>query len=279
MIRTYTGLEDAQKSPTSVVREFSKSLEYFFGLTSVGVSSGNIDSVHSRGRAFDVAAWNFRKNIPLENFEEINWNLINFLYKNRIVLEIEEIHDYFGIYLPQSMTRYTYMGRVVRGSNNNWGAAYRCSRDSFAVTGSQYQFIADISLGASGEHVKIFQSALGINATGKFDKNTENQLKVWQRENKIVPSGIVNATTWNAMINIPFSGWKKWDENTDPDNQGKRHIHVEVSPKGYNGGQGFLNRLYNLLINYVRNEWRIVSIVGSGENASVKTSLKRTGRR
>jgi hypothetical protein len=275
MIRTYTGLDDLPKSPTNVVRQFSKSLEYFFGMTSVGLSSGNSSSVHSRGRAFDVAAWNFKKNTPLENFEEINWNLINFLHKNRVVLEIEEIHDYFGIYLPQSMTRYTSMSRVVRGSNNNWGAAYRCSRDSLTVTGSQYEFTGQISLGASGEAVKIFQSALGINATGKFDKNTQNQLKIWQRANRLSPSGIVDANTWNALIHVPFSGWKKWDENTDPDNQGKRHIHVEISPKAYNGGQVFLDRLNNLIIQYLKNEWRAVSIVGSGENAAVKTLLKR----
>ena len=54
--------------------------------------------------------------------------------------------------------------------------------------------------GSTGEYVKQLQSSLGIKADGVFGPKTEQAVKEYQKENRLVVDGIVGSATW-AEIN------------------------------------------------------------------------------
>ena len=129
--RMYTGISDGKnkvQGRKAGIENMVAFLSYCFGMKKVGTIGDSLTSVHSTGRAFDIRAWDFTKNNwATSNFEERNWNLMNYLYMNRDYLGVEEIHDYVGLYVSGTMTRYDGSGR---GSDSFYGAGYRCSRDS-----------------------------------------------------------------------------------------------------------------------------------------------------
>lgn len=141
-VRPYTGKSDVRGKPANKkpgTESMVNFLSYCFGMKSVGTVNpeSSLTSVHASARGFDIYAWDFEKNDwASKNFEERNWNLIHYLYTNRDYLGIEEIHDYCGIYVWGTMVQYDGSGR---GSNANYGAGYRCSRDNvqeaYAPTG------------------------------------------------------------------------------------------------------------------------------------------------
>jgi len=137
--RPYTGLSDISGAPKpniAAVEKLVNMLAFGFGMKRVGTIGSNLNSVHASGRAFDIRCWSdaLAKKGPKDpnagwlstNFEENNWNLINFLYLHRYDLYIEEIHDYVGIYVPGTMCEYGVQGR---GDPSGYGAGYRCDRE------------------------------------------------------------------------------------------------------------------------------------------------------
>jgi len=142
-VRKYTGITDGKgkiQGRKDAVESMVYILGCWFGMAKVNTIGDSLTSVHSTGRAFDIRAWDLtRKPKPdyaIANFEEKNWNLINYLYINRDYLGVEEIHDYVGLYVSGTLTRYPNMNR---GDDSNYGAGYRCSRDNiqeaYAPTG------------------------------------------------------------------------------------------------------------------------------------------------
>ena len=140
VVRKYTGITDGKgkiQNKKDAVENMVAFLGYCFGMGKVSSLGDSLTSVHSTGRAFDIRAWDFKiNNWATTNFEEKNWNLINYLYINRDFLGVEEIHDYVGLYVSGTLTRYPNMDR---GNASNYGAGYRCSRDNiqeaYAPTG------------------------------------------------------------------------------------------------------------------------------------------------
>lgn len=128
--RPYSGVAEmagrtTPKAPISNITKLSDYLCFAFGMDRAGLSNSRLTSVHSTGRALDVRCKNKDGSWAVYNFEENNWNLINFLYIYRRDLFIEEIHDYVGLYVPGSMVNYSRN----RGSSSNWGCGYRCNRE------------------------------------------------------------------------------------------------------------------------------------------------------
>lgn len=86
-------------------------LRFLFGLKGLGVfvdrntrgTPNAKKSVHATYRAMDLGG------TP----DQLH-KVIDFAYRNRVALGIEEIHDYAGNYIPNP---------------KSWGAGYRCSRD------------------------------------------------------------------------------------------------------------------------------------------------------
>lgn len=129
--RTYTWETEKEEMKTrnsakpnlKNIEFMSKILRFGFNVALAGITNPHMNSPHSTGRALDLVYKNSQGYTV--NFEETNWNLINFLYMYRYDLEVEEIHDYVGLYIPGTMTDYT----KGRGSSAGWGCAYRCNRD------------------------------------------------------------------------------------------------------------------------------------------------------
>ena len=53
--------------------------------------------------------------------------------------------------------------------------------------------------GARGDLVKQIQSKLEVDADGIFGSDTEAALRQFQRDNGLVPDGIVGPQTWTAL--------------------------------------------------------------------------------
>ena len=114
--RPYTGNKDAVHAQK---REGTKAFVdyccYLFGVTNIGIfNDRNMvgttppkKSVHATWRAVD-----------LRGTQEQRFHLIDFLFKHRDILGIEEIHDYAGTY---------------KNNPKGWGAGYRCDRDAWKV--------------------------------------------------------------------------------------------------------------------------------------------------
>jgi hypothetical protein len=112
MARPYTGTKDAPhpkaRQGTIAVYDW---LRFLFGLKGLGVYANRnvrgVDkaqlSVHATFRAMDLGG------TP----EQLH-NVIDWAYRNRLAIGVEEIHDYAGNYIPNP---------------KGWGAGYRCSRD------------------------------------------------------------------------------------------------------------------------------------------------------
>jgi len=112
MPRPYTGTKDAphpaRREGTHAVYDW---LRFLFGLQGLGIyANRNVRgarkatlSVHATYRAMDLGG----------NPEQLH-RVIDFVYRNKDILGIEEIHDYAGNYIPNP---------------KGWGAGYRCSRD------------------------------------------------------------------------------------------------------------------------------------------------------
>ena len=172
-VRKYTGITDGKnriQNKKDAVESMVYILGYYFGMRKVGTIGDSLTSVHSTGRAFDIRAWDLtRKPKPdygVDNFEEKNWNLINYLYMNRDYLGVEEIHDYVGLYVSGTLTRYP---NKFIGNNSNYGAGYRCNRDNiqeaYAPTGwKRWSLEAHIShsgdsVGSKWVHVEMSPAA------------------------------------------------------------------------------------------------------------------------
>lgn len=59
--------------------------------------------------------------------------------------------------------------------------------------------------GATGDLVKRVQTRIGVDADGKFGPATETALRQFQRDNHLVPDGIVGPRTWAAIDGAPSS--------------------------------------------------------------------------
>jgi len=117
-IRPYTGNKDAvhatKREGTKVLAD---ALMAKFGLKNLGIfanrpvkGSSNPNppkSVHATWRAVDLGG----------NPDQLK-AVIGFLYDNRDILGIEEIHDYSSAYMPNPL---------------GWGAGYRCDKDKWTV--------------------------------------------------------------------------------------------------------------------------------------------------
>ena len=53
--------------------------------------------------------------------------------------------------------------------------------------------------GSTGEAVKTVQTKVGATASGVFDGDTEAKVRILQRQNNLVPDGIVGPKTWAAI--------------------------------------------------------------------------------
>lgn len=110
--RRYTGTKDAihsnRREGTIAVYDW---LRFLFGLKGLGVFANRdvrgLDdkklSVHATYRAMDLGG------TPKQLHDVIAW-----VYKNRVELGVEEIHDYAGNFIHNP---------------KGWGAGYRCNRD------------------------------------------------------------------------------------------------------------------------------------------------------
>lgn len=131
--RIYTGTSDVKgkiHNNIPALENMVNLLSYMFGMQKVGTIGDSLKSVHASGRAFDIRAWDFdKKDWAIKDFEEKNWNLLNYLYMYRELLGVEEIHDYIGLYVVGTMCQYDGSGR---GSSSGYGAGYRCNRDNVA---------------------------------------------------------------------------------------------------------------------------------------------------
>jgi hypothetical protein len=136
-VRRYTGTGDIRGKAANMkqaLESMVQTLCYFFNMQKVGTISSSLTSVHASGRAFDIRCLNGTTGVVASsNFEERNWNLINFLYLNRDNLGVEEIHDYVGLYVLSTMVQYDGSGR---GHPSKYGAGYRCNRDSTVEYGA-----------------------------------------------------------------------------------------------------------------------------------------------
>lgn len=110
MTRPYTGTKDGiARGARPGTKQFQALMVYLFGMRSLGiyanrpVRGGSSLSVHATGRACDLGG-----------SEEKLQKAIDFLYAFRDRLQVEEIHDYIGAWIP----------------TKGFGAAYRCSRDT-----------------------------------------------------------------------------------------------------------------------------------------------------
>lgn len=134
-VRLYTGTNDVRgkiAKPKPALESMLQYLCYFFNMKKVNTvhAGSSLTSVHASGRAFDIRCLDGNTGQWAgKNFEERNWNLINFLYLNRDYLGVEEIHDYVGLYVLATMVEYDGSGR---GHPSRYGAGYRCDRDTTA---------------------------------------------------------------------------------------------------------------------------------------------------
>lgn len=142
--RPYTGTKDAGPKPAPQlrpgVRALNDALCYLFGFITVGGAGGHTEkqSVHYTGRAIDLK---YKKVHPVnpeldKDFRFRNINLLFFLSLNSDILGIEEIHDYCGVYVPGTKTK--FVPEYSRGimappekypERNMFGAGYRCDRE------------------------------------------------------------------------------------------------------------------------------------------------------
>ncbi len=135
-IRPYTGNKDGPhpkaRAGTTVFKDHCC---YLFGVTSLGIyanrpvvgspSKTPVLSVHSTWRAIDLSGTSAER-----------YKLIDFLFTNRDILGVEEIHDYANTYKP---------------SKFGFGAGYRCDRDAWRI----YEKNTIGSKGATWVHVEI----------------------------------------------------------------------------------------------------------------------------
>lgn len=56
-----------------------------------------------------------------------------------------------------------------------------------------------LRLGAKGETVELLQKLLGVNVDGEFGPQTEEAVKNFQKDNGLVPDGVVGPKTWGRI--------------------------------------------------------------------------------
>jgi hypothetical protein len=131
-MRPYTGNKDAQgvTAARAGTKKMQDYLCFLFGMKNLGIyanrpvrgSNSNALSVHATGRAADTGG-------TADNCK----TLIEFLYNNRDVLNIEEIHDYKNVWIP----------------GKGFGAGYRCDRDKGGML-SGWKVYDKNTIGAGG---------------------------------------------------------------------------------------------------------------------------------
>ena len=135
-IRPYTGNKDGpHPQPREGTTVFKDYCCFLFGVTSLGIyanrpvkgspSKTPVLSVHATWRAVD-----------LSGTVKQRYQLIDFLFKHRDILGVEEIHDYSNTYKP---------------SKFGFGAGYRSSRDACLA----YEKNTIGSKGGTWVHVEI----------------------------------------------------------------------------------------------------------------------------
>jgi hypothetical protein len=114
-IRPYTGNTDGNHpTPRAGTKRFVEFCEFLFGVKNIGIyanrpmRSGPQLSVHATWRAIDFSGTKAQRK-----------ELVEFLFKHRDALNIEEIHSYDGVGVPMQ--------------TDKWGAGYRSSRDNWLV--------------------------------------------------------------------------------------------------------------------------------------------------
>ena len=113
--RPYTGNKDGNHpTPRAGTKRFVDFCEFLFGVKNIGIyanrpmRSGPQLSVHATWRAIDLSGTKAQRK-----------ELIEFLFKHRDALNVEEIHSYDGVGVPMP--------------TDKWGAGYRSSRDTWLV--------------------------------------------------------------------------------------------------------------------------------------------------
>jgi peptidoglycan hydrolase-like protein with peptidoglycan-binding domain len=56
--------------------------------------------------------------------------------------------------------------------------------------------------GAVGDLVEVIQAKIGVPVTGNFDAHTEAAVRQFQRDNGLVPDGIVGPRTWATLLAV-----------------------------------------------------------------------------
>jgi peptidoglycan hydrolase-like protein with peptidoglycan-binding domain len=57
--------------------------------------------------------------------------------------------------------------------------------------------------GGIGNLVDLIQTKIGVPTTGRFDAGTEAAVRQFQRDNGLVPDGIVGPRTWATLMVTP----------------------------------------------------------------------------
>ena len=133
MSRPYTGNKDQADGPRPGTVRFMDWLVFLFGGASRGiyarrpVRGGTSMSVHGTGRALDYGG----------SSEQIR-KAIDWTYANRDLFQVEEIHDYLGLWIP----------------TKGFGAGYRCSRDSGGLF-SGWKIYTKPTIGTGGRWTHI----------------------------------------------------------------------------------------------------------------------------
>jgi hypothetical protein len=212
--RVYTGTSDVKgfihnkNDATEAMVDF---LSYCFGMKKVGTIGDSLNSVHATGRGFDIRCYDYNKNEWLNSgFEERNWNLINYLYMNREYLGVEEIHDYVGLYVWGTMTRYDGSGR---GSDANYGAGYRCDRENYQEAYAPFAWKRwDLeahkahegkSVGLKHIHVEMSPASVKnkVQLLSKLDLSIKSYFRLWWHTTAFVGSGQGTSLLGTRLVN------------------------------------------------------------------------------
>ena len=139
-MRPYTGNRDVATSARPGTRQLQNWLRFLYPTSrDLGifanrtVRGGQARSVHSTGRAADIGG-----------DRDTVRQLIDFLYLNREILRVEEIHDYVGAWIP----------------TKGFGAGYRCDRDTGGLL-SGWRVYERNTIGKGGDwtHYELAPSA------------------------------------------------------------------------------------------------------------------------
>lgn len=95
------------------------------------------------------------------------------------------------------------MTRAINGGTNGLAdreKIWKKALDVFGVEEPDVWFDGMLSIGDRGDDVATIQECLGVTADGIFGPNTKRAVKQYQRNNKLIPDGIVGPRTFKAIV-------------------------------------------------------------------------------